>query len=98
IDAHERYRTEEAVYAAAGLPYIPPELREGHGEIELAETGRLPELVEASQVQGICHNHTLYSDGSATVVAMATAAQDLGYRYSGISDHSQSAFYARGLK
>ena len=98
IDAHEPYRTEEAVYAAAGLPYIPPELREGHGEIELAETGRLPELVEASQVQGIFHNHTLYSDGSATVEAMAMAAQDLGYRYIGISDHSQSAFYARGLK
>src|SRR5438034_8895879 len=98
IDAHDRYRTEEAVYAAAGLPYIPPELREGHGEIELAERGRLPELVEASQVQGIFHNHTLYSDGSATVEAMAMAAQNLGYRYIGISDHSQSAFYARGLK
>src|SRR6266487_451633 len=98
IDAHESYRTEEALYAAVGLPYIPPELREGHGEIELAETGRLPELVEASQVQGIFHNHTLYSDGSATVEAMAMAAQDLGYRYIGISDHSQSAFYARGLK
>ena len=98
IDAHGPYRTEEAVYAAAGLPYIPPELREGHGEIELAETGQLPELVEASQIQGIFHNHTLYSDGSATVEAMAAAAQDLGYRYIGISDHSQSAFYARGLK
>lgn len=90
--------SEEAVYAAAGLPYIPPELREGHGEIELAESGRLPVLIEAGQIQGIFHNHTVWSDGSATLEQMVEAARSLGYRYIGISDHSQSAFYANGLK
>jgi DNA polymerase (family 10) len=91
-------QTEEAVYAAAGLPYIPPELREGHGEIALAETGNLPVLIEARQVQGIFHNHTIYSDGSATLEQMVESARALGYRYIGISDHSQSAFYANGLQ
>jgi len=90
--------TEEAVYAAAGLQFIPPELREGHGEIERAECGRLPVLIEDRQVQGVFHNHTIYSDGSATVEQMVEAARSLGYRYIGISDHSQSAFYANGLK
>jgi len=90
--------TEAAVYAAAGLPFIPPELREGHGEIEQAGKGRLPVLVEADQVQGIFHNHTVWSDGAATLEQMVEAARALGYRYIGISDHSQSAFYANGLK
>lgn len=90
--------TEEAVYAAAGLPRIPPELREGHGEIELAAGGRLPVLIEAGQVQGIFHNHTVWSDGSATLEQMVGTARSLGYRYIGITDHSQSAFYANGLK
>jgi DNA polymerase (family 10) len=98
IAAPGAFLTEEAIYDAAALPYIPPELREGHGEIELAETGQIPALVEASQIQGIFHTHTLYSDGAATVAEMAAAARDLGYRYIGISDHSQAAFYARGLK
>jgi DNA polymerase (family 10) len=90
--------TEEAIYAAAGLPYIPPELREGHGEIELAERGRLPVLLEPEQIQGVFHTHTIYSDGSATLEQMVEATRALGYRYIGISDHSQSAFYANGLK
>src|SRR5438128_8401292 len=90
--------TEEASYAAAGLPYIPPELREGHGEIELAESGRLPVLLEPGQIQGVFHTHTIYSDGSATLEQMVEATRSLGYRYIGISDHSQSAFYANGLK
>ncbi len=93
-----RGASEEAVYAAAGLPYIPPELREGHGEIELAESGRLPVLLEPGQIQGVFHTHTIYSDGSATLEQMVEAARTLGYRYIGISDHSQSAFYANGLK
>jgi len=90
--------TEEAVYAAAGLPFIPPELREGHGEIELAESGRLPVLLEPGLIQGVFHTHTIYSDGSATLEQMVEATRSLGYRYIGISDHSQSAFYANGLK
>ncbi len=90
--------SEEAIYASAGLPYIPPELREGHGEIELAESGRLPVLLEPGQIQGVFHTHTIYSDGSATLEQMVEATRSLGYRYIGISDHSQSAFYANGLK
>ncbi len=90
--------SEEAIYAAAGLSCIPPELREGHGEIALAESGRLPVLIEAGQIQGIFHNHTVWSDGAATLEQMVEAARALGYRYIGISDHSQSAFYANGLK
>ena len=90
--------SEEAIYAAAGLPFIPPELREGHGEIELAESGCLPVLLEPGQIQGVFHTHTIYSDGSATLEQMVEATRSLGYRYIGISDHSQSAFYANGLK
>jgi DNA polymerase (family 10) len=90
--------SEGAIYTAAGLPFIPPELREGHGEIELAESGGLPVLLEPGQIQGVFHTHTIYSDGSATLEQMVEAARTLGYRYIGISDHSQSAFYANGLK
>src|SRR2546429_134041 len=90
--------SEEALYAALGLPYIEPELREGLGEIEAAEAGRLKPLVEAGHIQGVFHNHTTYSDGSASLDEMVAAARALGYRYIGISDHSQSAFYANGLK
>jgi DNA polymerase (family 10) len=68
------------------------------GEIEAAETGRLQPLVETGQIQGIFHNHTTASDGSASLDEMVEAARRLGYRYIGISDHSQSAFYANGLK
>src|SRR5437870_941690 len=93
-----RGESEQAIYAAAGLPYIPPELREGHGEIELAESGRLPMLLEPGQIQGVFHTHTIYSDGSATLEQMVETTRSLGYRYIGISDHSQSAFYANGLK
>lgn len=89
--------SEAAIYAAAGLPYIPPELREGRGELEA--TGRdSPTLVEPSHIQGFFHLHTTYSDGAGTVEDMVRAARDKGYRYLGISDHSQSAFYANGLK
>ena len=90
--------SEEGLYAVLGLPFIEPELREGLGEIEAAEAGLPKPLVEARQIQGIFHNHTNYSDGSASLDEMVAAAKALGYRYIGISDHSQSAFYANGLK
>ncbi len=90
--------SEEALYAALGLPYIEPELREGLDEIEAAAAGRLKPLVQAGQIQGVFHNHTTASDGSASLEEMVAAARELGYRYIGISDHSQSAFYAHGLK
>lgn len=90
--------SEEALYALLGLPYIEPELREGLGEFEAADAGLLKTLVKADDIQGIFHNHTTYSDGSAGLEDIVMAAKALGYRYIGISDHSQSAFYANGLK
>ena len=90
--------SEADLYAALGLPFIEPELREGLGEIEAAEAGRLGRLVEPADIQGIFHTHTTDSDGSAGLEEMVEAAKALGYRYIGISDHSQSAFYANGLK
>ena len=90
--------SEEDIYTALGLPFIAPELREGLGEIDDAEAGRLTTLVEAKDIKGIFHNHTNYSDGSASLEDMVVAAKTLGYGYIGISDHSQSAFYANGLK
>ena len=89
---------EADLYRALDLPLIEPELREGLGEIEAAERGDLARLVTAQDIQGIFHNHTTASDGSATLDEMVEEARRLGYRYIGISDHSQSAFYAHGLK
>jgi DNA polymerase (family X) len=88
---------EVAVYAAAGLDWIVPELREGLGEVERAATGTLPELVEPQDIKGVLHCHTEYSDGRATVAQMAHAARSNGWKYLGISDHSQAAFYASGV-
>jgi DNA polymerase (family 10) len=90
--------TEEHIYRAAGLSFIPPELREGRGEIRWASTEQSPSLVEATQIQGIFHVHTVYTDGADTVEEMVVAARACGYRYIGISDHSQAAFYVNGLK
>jgi DNA polymerase (family 10) len=90
--------SEEALYAQVGLPFIPPELREGLGEIDWAEAGELRPLVDAREIQGVFHTHTTASDGSATLEEMVLAAKEQGFRYIGISDHSQSAFYANGLK
>ncbi|MEX5213002.1 MAG: DNA polymerase/3'-5' exonuclease PolX [Nitrospiraceae bacterium] len=89
---------EADLYRALDLPWIEPELREGLGEIEEAERGELARLVTAHDIQGIFHNHTTASDGSSTLEEMVEEARRLGYRYIGISDHSQSAFYANGLK
>lgn len=88
---------ERAFYAALGLDYIPPELREGLDEIELAERHQLPKLITEAEIQGVFHVHTTYSDGAASLERMAEAARQLGYRYLGISDHSQAAAYAHGL-
>jgi len=90
--------TEEAVYAALGLPWIPPELREGRGEVARALAGLLPRLVEERDVKGILHSHTRDSDGVDTLEAMAEAVRARGWQYFGVCDHSQSAFYAGGLK
>jgi len=90
-------KDEAEVFAALGLPWIPPELREGNGEIEAGEKGQLPQLVEFTDLRGVFHNHTTESDGDHTLEQMAAAAEKLGWDYLGISDHSKSSFQARGL-
>jgi DNA polymerase (family X) len=90
-------RTEEEVYAAVGLPWIPPELREGAGEIELARKGLLPRLVTESDVKGDLHLHTRLTDGSSTIAEMVRAACDRGYAYMAITDHSQALGITGGL-
>jgi DNA polymerase (family 10) len=89
--------TEEALYAALGLAWIPPELRENAGEIEAAAEGHLPVLVEHSQIRGDLHMHTNESDGRGTLEEMAEAARALGYEYIAITDHSKSLAMANGL-
>jgi len=91
-------KNEEEIFSKLGLAYIPPELREDMGEIAAAESKKLPKLVEEKDIKGIFHNHTVYSDGSATLEAMVEAARSAGYEYIGISDHSRSAQYAHGLE
>jgi DNA polymerase (family X) len=90
-------RTEEEVYAALGLPWIPPELREGAGEIELARKGALPRLVEEADIKGDLHLHTRLTDGSSTIAEMVRAAHDRGYAYMAITDHSQALGITGGL-
>lgn len=89
--------TEEEVYAAVGLPWIPPELREDTGEIEAARAGRLPALVEVGDIRGDLHTHTRASDGHHTPEALVRAAQARGYAYLAVTDHSRSATVAGGL-
>ncbi|MBI5686752.1 MAG: DNA polymerase/3'-5' exonuclease PolX [Verrucomicrobia bacterium] len=91
-------RTEEEIYKALDLDYIPPELREDNGEIDAAEKGELPELIEKENLRGALHNHSTWTDGRETVEAMAEAARELGLDYFGTADHSKSEFQARGLK
>jgi len=89
--------TEESVYGALGLPWIPPELREDQGEIEAARKKLLPELVEVADLRGDLHCHTKASDGHNTVEEMARAALKLGLGYLAITEHSQRLKVARGL-
>jgi DNA polymerase (family 10) len=89
---------ERALFEALGLAYIEPEMREGRGEVAAAAANALPALIEPSDIRGVLHCHSDYSDGKATITDMAEAARALGWAYIGISDHSQSAFYAGGLK
>jgi len=91
-------KDEEEIFKKLGLVFIPPELREDQGEIEAASKGKLPKLVEFSDIKGVFHCHSNWSDGTATIEAMAAAAKKLGYSYIGMADHSQSAAYAGGLK
>lgn len=90
--------TEESLFEAVRLPWIAPELRESEWALELAQADKLPLLLENSDVRCILHAHSTYSDGAASLRQMALAVRELGYEYLGISDHSQAAFYANGLK
>lgn len=91
-------RDEEEIFNNLNLSYIPPELRENMGEIEAAEKGLLPVLIDEKDIKGVFHVHTIYSDGANTLSEMVNAARDRGYKIIGITDHSKSAFYANGLK
>jgi DNA polymerase (family 10) len=89
--------SETDLFRALGLPFIAPELREGLGEIEAAEGGLLPILVEPGDLRGAFHNHTTASDGRNTLNEMVAAAEALGWEYLGIADHSKASFQASGL-
>jgi DNA polymerase (family 10) len=96
---HDRMRigSEEDVYRHLGLPLIPAEMREGEGEIEAALAGRLPQLLTVDDILGMTHCHTLYSDGRNGIEEMARAAEAMGMSYLTITDHSPTAYYARGV-
>jgi DNA polymerase (family 10) len=88
---------EEALYAALGLAWIPPELREGGDEVARAASGKLPRLVTRGDLRGFVHCHSVYSDGADTLAVLADACRAAGYEYLGLTDHSVAAAYAGGL-
>lgn len=92
------FSSEEEIFTQNNLQYIEPELRESAEIIQLAREHKIPKLIEVKDLKGILHNHTTYSDGANTLREMAEYCKELGYQYLGICDHSQSAFYASGLK
>ncbi len=97
IDKLERFVTEEEFYHRLGLQYIPPELREAQGEIEKAEQGAIPRLVELSDIKGDLHVHTDWSDGHNSLDDMVQAAKDMGYQYIAVTEHSAGRGIAHGL-
>jgi len=88
---------EKDVYSALGLDYIPPEMREDQGEIEAAQRGRLPDLLESKDIRGDLHVHSNWSDGRASILELGRAASALGYEYIAICDHSPAVGIAGGL-
>ena len=96
-DKRVRCGSEEEIYVRLGLAYIEPELREDRGEIEAAEAGTLPRLLEEKDLRGLIHLHTTESDGRDSLEAMVAAVRDAGYTYAAITDHSKTAAYAGGL-
>lgn len=97
VSLNGQFRSEEDVYRLLGMEPIPPELREGAGEIEAALEGRLPRLLAPSDIRGDLHMHTSWSDGGYSIEEMAAAARDLGYQYIAICDHTKSLGIAGGL-
>jgi DNA polymerase (family X) len=98
VDLAAPFTDEQSLYRALGLDWIPPELREGNGEVDAAARGALPRLLEERDLRGFLHCHSNYSDGTTTIAEWAAAARDAGYAWIGITDHSQSAAYAGGLR
>ena len=90
--------SEEDIYKYIGIQYIPAAMREGHREVALAKENKLPTLITNEDLQGSLHNHSTWSDGIHSLEEMARYCKEIGYTYLGICDHSQSAFYANGLK
>ncbi|MEL6923843.1 MAG: PHP domain-containing protein [Bacteroidota bacterium] len=97
-DDFRQMKTEADIFEKAKLPYIEPELRESEYAVDLAKAASLPTLLEETQIKGVIHNHTTYSDGIHSLREMASYTKDQGYEYLVITDHSKSAFYANGLK
>ena len=93
----KNFDSEAEVYKLLNWPEITPELREGIFEIGLAREDKLPNLIEDSDLKGILHNHSTYSDGRHSLEDMANYCKELGYEYLGITDHSRSAFFAKGM-
>lgn len=96
--AKRNYDSEEEFFNVNELQYIPVEMREGFGEVALAKANEIPELLKESDLKGILHNHSTYSDGKHSLRQMAEHCRNLGFEYLGISDHSRTAFYAGGLE
>ncbi|MCX6708618.1 MAG: DNA polymerase/3'-5' exonuclease PolX [Candidatus Woesearchaeota archaeon] len=96
-DSYVCGRSEKEIYARLGLPFIPPELRENHGEIEAAQKNKLPDLISYDAIKGDLHMHTRWSDGNNSVEQMAGAAEKLGYEYVAFADHSKSEHIANGM-
>lgn len=97
IEDSLKAESEADLFKLLDLKFVPPELREGMGEIEAAEGEGFPELIELDQLKGAFHNHTTASDGRASLEEMTQAAQDLGWDYWGVADHSKASFQANGL-
>jgi DNA polymerase (family 10) len=93
----QNFETETDIYAAAGMAYVYPEMREDRGEIALALENKLPVLIDYKDLTGALHNHSTWSDGLHTIETMANYCMGQGYQYLGMADHSKSAFYASGL-
>jgi len=92
-----RCKDEAEIFAALGMSYVPPEMRENMGEIEAALNDEIPELIEKKDLRGVLHCHSTHSDGANSLREMAEATKKLGFEYLGICDHSMSVAYARGL-
>jgi DNA polymerase (family 10) len=89
--------TEDEIYSVLDLAYVQPEMREDHGEFDAAEKGKLPKLIEWTDLKGALHNHTTWSDGHNTLEETAAHMEELGLQYWAVTDHSRAAFQAKGL-